>query len=171
MQEDQRIVLTRENIYDELNPKTSFWEIVTIAIVFLVLYFMFGLIQPIKIYLRIFLVTAYILGTIITIRERLLLKDGIFSVTEDKIISVSKKRVDIKSYLFRLGDRYVVTFENFGTSLISKRDLGRYAIGDKYCLVSIKPFLKRKLIKYYSLNKYNYVGIKKKWSILFITYI
>ena len=49
MQEDERIILTRENIYDELNPKTSFWGIVTIAVVFLILYFMFGLIQSIKI--------------------------------------------------------------------------------------------------------------------------
>lgn len=162
MQEDEKIVLTRENIYDELNPKTSFWGIVTIAVVFLILYFMFGLIQSIKIYLRIFLAVVGIIGIIFTIRERLLLKDGKFDITEDKIISVTKKRFDIKSYLFRLGDRYTVTFENFGPALISTKELGRYSIGDKYCLVTFKPFLKKKLIRFYSLNKYNYVGINVK---------
>ena len=96
MQEDHRIILTRENIYDELNQKASFWEIVTIAIVFCILYFVFGLIQPIKTYLRFFLVVVSAVGVIFDIRKNLLFKDGKFDITEDKIISVTEKRFDIQ---------------------------------------------------------------------------
>ena len=81
---------------------------------------------------------------------------------QPSLLLLTKKRFDIKSYLFRLGDRYIVTFENFGPAIISTKELGQYSIGDKYCLVTIKPFLKKKLIRFYSLNKYNYVGIKKQ---------
>lgn len=162
MQEDQRIVLTRENIYDELNPKINFGQILILLAFVCFSYFAVGLFQTVKTLLRISLTLFYIVAIIVNIREKLIIKDGKFKITEDKIISVTKKYFDIEARTTRLGERYIVTFENFGPTLIPKRDLGRYSIGDKYCLVSIKPFFRKKLIKYYNLNKYNYVGIKKQ---------
>ena len=161
MVEDQRIVLTRENIYDELNQKLNFGDILILLVIICFTYFAVGIFQPVKTLLRILLTIFYIVSIIITIREYLIKKDGKFEITEDKIVSVAKKRFDIEARATRLGERYIVTFESFGPALIPIKDLGRYSIGDKYCLVAIKPFSKKKLIRFYSLNKYNYVGIKK----------